>query len=154
MGLLDELPRPADRRIAVRVTADAARRVRGGHPWVFESSITSVSHDGAPGDLAVVFDPGRRFAGIGLWDPRSPIRVKVLHHGDPAPIDDAFWVSRVGAALARRDELAASPATDAYRCVHGENDGLAGLVLDRYSDTAVLKLYTAGWLAHLRRVVP
>jgi 23S rRNA (cytosine1962-C5)-methyltransferase len=81
------LPRPGDRRIAVRATPDAVRQVRGGSPWLYDGSITSVSHAGAPGDLAVVFDDRRRFVAIGLWDPASPIRLKILHAGPPVTID-------------------------------------------------------------------
>ncbi len=66
---LDRLPVPGERRIAVRITPDALRQLRGGHPWVYDGSITDVSHEGAAGDLAVVFDRRRRFAGIGFTRP-------------------------------------------------------------------------------------
>ncbi|HUC33429.1 MAG TPA: class I SAM-dependent rRNA methyltransferase, partial [Ilumatobacteraceae bacterium] len=89
---------PAD-RIALRVTPDALRQIRGGHPWVYDSSVTSASRDGRCGDLAVVFDDRRRFAAIGLWDPTSPIRLRVLHHGRPLAVDRAFWAARLRAAL-------------------------------------------------------
>jgi 23S rRNA (cytosine1962-C5)-methyltransferase len=141
------------RRLAVRVTKDALRQVRAGHPWVFADSITSVSDDGAPGDLAVVFDDQRRFAAIGLWDPGSPIRIKILHTGAPRPIDVAFWRERLAAALAVRAPLAARSDTTGYRCVHGENDGLPALVLDRYASTYVVKLYSPVWVPHLDAVV-
>jgi 23S rRNA (cytosine1962-C5)-methyltransferase len=141
------------RRLATRVTPDALRRVRAGHPWIFDRSITRLAAGGAPGDLAVVFDERRRFVAIGLYDPESPIRIKVLHRGAPTLIDGAFWRRRLAGSLARRDALARSGHTDAYRVVHGENDGLPGLVLDRYGDVAVLKLYTAAWFAHLDEVV-
>ncbi len=150
---IDRLAGPADRRLAVRITPDALRQVRGGSPWVFDGSVSSVSHEGAPGDLAVVFDDRRRFAAIGLWDPTSPIRLRVLHHGAPTPIDDAFWEARIDAAVERRAVLAADPSTTAYRCVHGENDGLPALVVDRYAETLVVKIYSAAWLPHLRAVV-
>ena len=138
----------------MRLTPDALRRVRAGHPWVYDKSIVSVSHEGAPGDLAVVFDDDRRFAGIGLWDPTSPIRVKVLHHGKPTTVDRAFWQQRLTDALARRAPLKARGDTSGYRCVNGENDLLPGLVLDRYDRTLVLKLYTAAWVPHLADIVP
>jgi 23S rRNA (cytosine1962-C5)-methyltransferase len=150
---LDGLPRPSDKRLAVRTTKDALRQIRGGSPWLYDGSITSESHDGAPGDLAVVFDHDRKFAAIGLYDPDSPIRVKVLHSGSPRPIDDEFWRERLATAAERRSALADEPGTDAYRLVHGENDGLPGLVVDRYADTLVVKLYTAAWFAHLRPVL-
>lgn len=147
---LSRLPGPPDHRLAVRVTRDALRQVRGGSPWLYDGSITSVTPDGVAGDLAVVFDDRRKFAAIGLWDPTSPIRVKVLHTGAPRPIDDAFWRGRLDAAADRRAGLIADPTTDAYRLVHGENDGLPGLVIDQYAGTAVVKLYTPAWFPHLR----
>lgn len=142
------------RRIAVRVTPDALRQIRSGHPWVFDRAIRSSSHDGAAGDLAVVFDTDRRFAAIGLYDPTSPIRIRILHRGAPRPIDADFWADRLVAALDRRADLAADGTTTGYRCVHGENDGFPGLVVDRYADTVVVKIYTAAWLPHLDSIVP
>lgn len=150
---LPDVTPPSDRRVAVRVTNDALRQVRGGHPWLFDGAITSVSHEAAAGDLAVVFDDKRRFAAIGLHDPDSPIRVRVLHAGSPRPIDDEFWIDRVGAAIDRRASLVDDPTTTGYRVVHGENDGLPGLVVDRYDETAVVKIYTAAWLPHLDAVL-
>ena len=140
----------ADRpRLAVRVTPDALRQLRGGHPWLYADAITSIGDGGRSGDLAVVFDERRRFAAIGLYDPDSPIRVKVLHHGRPVAIDRAWWRGRIAAARDRRAALATSTDTTGWRVVHGENDGLPGLVVDRYGGTAVVKLYSAALLPHL-----
>lgn len=151
---LDALPRPGSRRLAVRVTSDATRHVAAGHPWVYDDSITSVSHEGAPGDLAVIFDRNRQFLAIGLWDPHSPIRIKVLHHGRPATIDEAWWAARVDTAIARRASIVDRGDTTAYRVIHGENDGFPGLVLDRYDRTLVLKLYSESWIPHLATLAP
>jgi 23S rRNA (cytosine1962-C5)-methyltransferase len=120
---------------------------------LYDGSITSVRHDGAAGDLAVVFDDRRSFAAIGLWDPTSPIRVKLLHAGSPTAIDGAWWRERLSTCLERRRALIDDPDTTGYRCVHGENDGLPGLVVDRYSDTLVIKLYTPAWFPHLSVVI-
>ena len=136
----------------MRLTADALRQVRGGHPWVFDRAVTSVGHEGAPGDLAVVFDERRRFAAIGLYDPASPIRVRVLHHGDPVSIDADWWYGQVAASMDRRATLAASDRTTGYRVVHGENDGFPGLVVDRYGATFVVKAYSEAWLPHVGAV--
>ncbi len=136
-------------RLAVRVTRDAERQIRSGHPWLFDGSITSISPGGQPGDLAVVFDAKRRFLAIGLFDPESPIRVRILHHGSPAPIDSWWLTERVAAADERRRSIIDDPTTTGYRVIHGENDGLGGLVLDRYDQTLVLKLYSSAWFVHL-----
>lgn len=147
------LETPPSKRLAVRVTKDVIRQIHGGHPWVFDSSIASVKPDGAPGDLAVIFDHKRDFVAIGLYDPDSPIRVKIIHHGKPTPIDESFWAGRLQAALDLRAPFAASGQTTAYRCVHGENDAMPGFVLDRYNDTYVLKLYSASWFPHLNTII-
>jgi 23S rRNA (cytosine1962-C5)-methyltransferase len=147
------LPAPAERRLAVRATGDAIRQLRAGSPWLYDGSIISVSAEGAPGDLAVVFDDSRRFVAIGLFDPDSPIRVKVLHTGAPTTIDAEWFRHRLGDAADRRSSLADDGTTTAYRLVHGENDGLPGLVVDRYEDTLVVKIYSAAWFPHLATVV-
>jgi 23S rRNA (cytosine1962-C5)-methyltransferase len=148
-----DLPAPGDRRLAVRATADAIRQLRAGDPWLYDGSITSVSHEAPAGDLAVIFDDDRKFVAVGLWDPGSPIRVKVLQAGKPATIDAGWWKSAVAAAFDRRASLAVDSSTTAYRCVHGENDGLPGLIVDRYEGTFVVKLYTPALLPHLRAVI-
>ena len=147
------LPLPSDRRVAVRVTDDARRQIRGGHPWVFDSSITSATDEARSGDLAVVFDTERRFQGIGLYDASSPIRVKMLHHGKPVQITPEWWLKRFTEALERRASLFASAHTTGFRCVHGENDGLPGLVVDRYQAALVIKLYSPAWVPHLRTII-
>ncbi len=144
----------ASRRLAVRVSKDALRQVRGGHPWIYADSITSIKQPGQTGDLAVVFDDDNRFAAIGLYDADSPIAIRVLHTGKPATIDAVWFARRLDQALERRRFLLDDPGTDGYRCVHGENDGLPGLVVDRYAATLVVKLDTAAWLPYLPAIVP
>ena len=129
------------------------KHIRRGHPWLFDASITSHSHEGASGDLAVIFDDKRKFAAIGLWDPESPMRVRILHHGSPIAIDDEFWTARLSAATAIRRPLLDDDGVTGLRLVHGENDGLPGLVIDRYADVIVVKLYSAAWFSHLRSVL-
>ncbi|MCU1345043.1 MAG: rRNA (guanine-N2)-methyltransferase, partial [Acidimicrobiia bacterium] len=152
------LPLLSNRRLAVRVTPDAARQTRGGHPWIYANSITSVSDGGVAGDLAVLFDRHRRFLAIGLYDPDSPIRIRVLHHGSPITIDADFWNDRIAVAAAIREPLLHDDTdgyrTDGYRCINGENDGFPGLVLDRYASTMVMKIYSAAWLPHLATLLP
>lgn len=150
---LAHVPAPNERRLAVHLHPAAERAVRHGHPWVFDQSIRQVSFVGEAGDLAVIFDRKRRFLAIGLYDPASPLRVRVLQAGQSAPIDGDWFARRVAAAIAHRAPLA-SAQTTGYRLIHGENDGLPGLVVDRYAQTLVLKLYAAGWVRHLRVVIP
>lgn len=143
------------------MTPDALRRIRAGHPWVYDGSIESVNHrDGAPGDLGIVFDRHRKFAAIGLWDPRSPIRLRMIHVGDPTTIDASWFAERIAASVARRQPLldrhratAGAAHGPGYRAVNGENDGLPALVVDCYADVAVIKLYSEIWYPHLPSIV-
>lgn len=147
---------PAVRNIALRVTPEAERAIRGGHPWLFENSIREQSLAGQAGDLAVVFDRKGRFLAVGLLDPESTVRVRILQRGKSAPIDASWFEERIRAAAAIRAPLDAQAAgweMTGYRLVHGENDGLPGLVVDRYDRTLVLKAYTAAWLPHLSDVL-
>ena len=147
--ILAALPKTTERRIALSVTRAAERHLRSGHPWLFADSITKASHEGAPGDLAVVFDQKRRFVAVGLYDPTSPIRLRVLQQGTPATIDRAWFAQKLTSAAQLRQPLTANQQTTGYRLVYGENDGLPGLVIDRYAGTLVVKLYTTAWLPHL-----
>jgi 23S rRNA (cytosine1962-C5)-methyltransferase len=141
------LPSPAERRIAVRITPQAERAMRQRHPWLYAEAITKQSHEGQPGDLAVIFDSQRKFLAIGLYDPTSQIRVRVLQHRKPAQIDQDWFKTKIEEAAQIRASLPTN--TNGYRLVHGENDGLPGLVIDRYDESFVLKLYTPGWIPYL-----
>jgi 23S rRNA (cytosine1962-C5)-methyltransferase len=156
LAALSHIRGPAAQRIAMRVTPEAERALRRGHPWLFDRGIRHQSHDGGAGDLAVVFDRKRRFVAVGLYDPRSSIRVRILQHGRPAAIDREWFRAKLAAAAQLRAPLLEGPpeaTTTGYRLVHGENDGLPGLVIDRYEETAVLKLYTPAWIPHLKDVL-
>jgi 23S rRNA (cytosine1962-C5)-methyltransferase len=144
-------PTPNHPRLRLRITAAAETVLRGGHPWLYSDSVREQNREGRAGELAVVFDRQDRFLAIGLYDPDSPIRLRVLHVGKPVNIDGAWWRERLCAALARREGLF-DTRTDGYRCIHGESDGWPGLVLDRYGEVFVLKLYSAVWLPRLDEV--
>lgn len=149
---LSNIPAPTEQRIALHIAPEAERALRAGHPWLFNNSITKESRQGQPGDLAVVFDRKRRFLAIGLYDPTSPIRLRVLHQGSPTTIDAAWFRAKVAETVQRRASLVTEQTTG-YRLLHGENDGLPGLVADRYADTLVVKLYTVAWLPYLVHVL-
>ena len=138
-------------RLKLTITAAAESAVRGGHPWVYSDSVHTQSREAKAGELAVIYDRKNKFLAVGLFDPESPIRVRVLHAGKPATLDDAWWRERLRSTLARREGIA-DAQTNGLRLINGESDGWPGLVLDRYDTTWVLKIYTAAWLPWLERV--
>lgn len=140
-------------RLRLHLTAPAENAVRGGHPWVYADRIAGQNREGTLGELAILYDRKDRFLAFGLFDPGSPLRVRVLHAGAPATVNDGWWKGHLAQALDRRRGLF-DAATNGWRAIHGENDGWPGLVLDRYADVAVLKLYTAAWLPRLPELLP
>ncbi len=138
-------------RLRLRVTAVAEKLIRGGHPWAFADSVNEQNRAGETGELAVIYDRRDRFLAIGLYDADSPLRVRVLHAGKPQTLDVAWWRMRFQTALDRRAGLFDAQTTG-YRWINGESDGWPGLVLDRYADALVLKIYTAAWLPRLNEV--
>jgi 23S rRNA (cytosine1962-C5)-methyltransferase len=148
-----DLKTAASTRLRLRVTATAESILRSGHPWLFADSIRAQNREGRLGELAAIYDRRDRFLAIGLFDPDSPLRVRVLHAGKPDTIDLAWWQKRLRSARQRREGLF-DDQTTGHRWINGESDGWPGLVLDRYDTTLVLKLYTAAWLPRLGELIP
>lgn len=150
---LNSLPTSSEKRIAIRVKPAAERAIKSGHPWIYEDAIQEQSHDGKSGDLAIIYDKKKnRFLAVGLYDPNSPIRIKILQSGDPATINQAWFESKLEDAQAIRAPLVDSRTTG-YRLVYGESDHFPGLILDRYAETLVMKIYTPAWIPHLRALI-
>ncbi len=134
----------------LRLQKDLARHLRAGHPWVFRKAIEKAPKGLVAGAIVDVTDDGR-FVARGYFDPHSAIQVRVLTRERAEEIDDAFWRRRVARAVQLRRELVRG--TTGYRLVHGESDGLPGVVADRYDRFAVLKLYSAGLTPHRPAIV-
>jgi 23S rRNA (cytosine1962-C5)-methyltransferase len=138
-------------QLRLRLTNTAESIVRSGHPWLFADSIREQNRVGLTGELAVIYDRNDKFLAVGLFDAESPIRVRILHAGKPQTIDFIWWKAHLEKTLARREKLFHATTTG-YRLIHGESDGWPGLVLDKYNNTLVLKLYTAAWLPRLDEI--
>jgi 23S rRNA (cytosine1962-C5)-methyltransferase len=139
-------------RLRLRLSPAAETAVRRGHPWVYAERLRERNREGLSGELAVVYDRNDRFLALGLYDPDSPIRLRVLHAGKPVTVDDAWWRARLAAAIARRTGVH-DERTNGLRWVNGESDGWPALVVDQYADTLVLKLYSAVWLPRITDLV-
>ncbi|MEZ4334533.1 MAG: class I SAM-dependent rRNA methyltransferase [Myxococcota bacterium] len=134
-------PGPASSLPVVTVRARDARRLAAGHPWVFDGAVESAPSGIADGDLVGVEGPGHRLLGVGPYNGKSRIRVRLLARG-PVAIDADFFERRIRAALAvRRRHL---PEATSYRVVNSESDGLSGLVVDRYEDVLVVQIAALG----------
>lgn len=121
---------------------------------MFEGSIVKQSKPGQAGDLAIVFDQKKdKLLAVGLYDPTSPIRIKLISFGKPATLNKEWFLEKIRAAHALRQPLLETD-TNSYRLVFGENDGLPGLIADAYAHVLVVKLYSPIWLPYWEVVYP
>ena len=97
-----------------------------------------------PGSVVDVCDVGGDFVGRGYYNVASSIPVRVLTRDEEVAIDAGFIRDRIAAAVALRKTWIDGRATNAYRVVHGESDGLPGLIVDRYADFLVVQFHTLG----------
>lgn len=141
------------RTLAVKLHPKAEKLIKKGHPWVFSDSIEKINKEGNAGDVAILFDQRQnKVFGIGLYDPDSPIRIKMIHHDGSAKIDEDFFERKISTALELRKTLLKN--TNAFRLLYGENDGFPGLVVDVYDKVGVLKLYSPVWFPYLGMIIP
>ena len=147
------LPNIQTQRLAVKLKLKAEKLVKQGHPWVFEDSISKLNKQGNAGDIAVLFDQRKdKVFAIGLYDPDSPIRIKVVS-ASPVTLGIDFFKEKIALAFSKRNELLKTD-TDSYRFIFGENDGFPGFIADVYKDVLVVKLYTAIWFPYLKMILP
>jgi 23S rRNA (cytosine1962-C5)-methyltransferase len=114
------------------------------HPWVFAGAIQEVRGNPQDGDLIDLVTPEKEFLGRGYWNSQSQIRVHVLSWSPDEVINEDWWADRLQQAIWSRATLMDRSYTDAYRMVNAENDGLPGLIVDRYGDYLVLQALTLG----------
>ena len=134
--------------IKIEISKTLQGKIRKGHPWIFKYQILNPISDANEEKLAVVYDHKNQFLAVGLWDPSSDLCFRVLNLGKPVKINESFFRERLQSAKINRQDLE-SQSTTGYRIISGENDGFPGLVLDRYEDTLVIKLYTQSWFPFL-----
>ncbi len=129
------------------------RSLERRHPWVMSGAIASVRGEPAAGELVRVVSAGGVVLGSGDWSPASMIRVRLLAAGKE-PLEADWLQRRVEAAIARRAASALLRGTDALRLVNSEGDELAGLVVDRYADTLVVKFSSVGMQRRREEIAP
>ena len=124
----------------IRLRDGKERSLQRRHPWVFEGSIASGRADA--GETVRVESHAGEFLAWGAYSPASAIRVRAWSFDAAERIDAALFERRIQQAVALRARLPI--ASDAMRLVHGEADGLPGLIVDRYGDTLCAQFGAAG----------
>ena len=118
-----------------------ADRIAAGHPWIYAGSILRMTHAAADGAVVQVKDHRQRFLGVGLYNSKSKIAVRVLAP-ERVAVDEEFFEGRIRAALAVRQKHL--PGASSFRVVNAESDFLSGLIVDKYEDVLVLQTTALG----------
>jgi len=118
------------------------------HPWVFASALNlsdEILHSAqdASGTTVDLLAPNGSFLARASYSPHSQIRARVWTFNDE-PVDKEFFRKRIRAAISLRSKLQVEGRSDAFRLIHGESDGMPGIVVDRYKNLLVLQSSTAG----------
>ncbi len=114
------------------------------HPWVFSGAVEKV--DGAPagGESVLVKSAEGQPLAVAAYSPQSQIRARVWTFDCSVFVDKEFFGAKIKQAVALRASLPAFHHSNALRLVHGESDGLPGVVVDRYADVLVAQFLSAG----------
>lgn len=129
---------------SITIKPGRVQPVWAGHPWVYAQAVQQRDGTFTPGCEVDVLDAKGKLLGRGLWSPDSAIAVRLFTRRDRA-IDRAFFRERLEAALQRRRQWGLpSGETSAFRWVHGEGDGLPGLILDVFGSSVSTQFGTVG----------
>ena len=113
------------------------------HPWVFSGAVAKLDGDAQAGDTVEVRSSDGELLALAAYSPHSQIRARAWTW-DEADVDASFFTRRVEDAARARATLGIDRASDGLRIVHAEADGLPGVIADRYGDTVVVQLLSAG----------
>jgi 23S rRNA (cytosine1962-C5)-methyltransferase len=132
-----------DELLKLRLARDLTRTIKRGHPWVFADALRQRPKAPA-GTPAILLDnkKGRPIA-VGFYDANSPLAFRVCSSDDRLVLSEEWADRQLTRALMLR-KLIISKDTTGFRLIHGEGDGLPGLICDIYGDTGVIQLDGAG----------
>lgn len=130
-------------RPSIHLQSGGDRRFKAGHPWVFSNEIRMdrQTRELPAGSVVTLVRVDGKPLATGFFNPGTLIAFRLLDSDPHAAIDRTFWTNRLLRALAWRGRLFDRPH---YRLVHAEGDGLPGLIVDRFGETAVVQFNTAG----------
>ncbi|MDO5473251.1 MAG: class I SAM-dependent rRNA methyltransferase [Akkermansia sp.] len=124
------------------------------NPAVFPRMLGAVSPDAEPGCLINVYDKNGELFGGGFWNPRSRTPLRMLCHGSELLTEARLEEALRRAVTWRREDCKLDATTTAYRIIHGDSDGLGGLIADRYADVLSLEVTTLGVWQRLNTWLP
>lgn len=133
------------------IRKDKTKSILRKHPWVFSGAIQSDTETFTDGELVSLSTPNGDFLAIGHFQ-HGTIAVRILAH-DKVRIDKAFYFKKLENALNLREQLGLFTETNSIcRLIHGEGDGLPGLIIDHYNGVMIIQCHSAGMYLALEEI--
>lgn len=124
-----------------QLTKHALAIVERGHPWIFRDQLSSAASALADGQWVALYDPFNRVVGHGIYGSEGAVAIRILSRGPERPTAASLGAV-VDVAVGRRAPL--REHTEGIRWLHGENDGIPGVVVDGFGDVLVVQAYAPG----------
>ena len=135
---------------SIQLKAGKEKAVLNRHPWIFSGALKKVDRGILPGDVVVIKDHFGKMLALGHWCNDTGLVCRIFTFDIDVAVDDAFWLMRFRDARILRETCGfPSNQTNGFRLVHGEGDGLSGLVVDIYHDSASIQLSNPGLAEHI-----
>ena len=140
-------------RIKIVLKSGKEQSVRRYHPWIFSGAIKKIYGNPVEGDLVDVYDNKDGFLAVGHYQPGS-IAVRILSFEQVEP-DIDFFREKIRKAIDYRKSIGiiSDPEINVYRLIHGEGDGLPGLIVDYYNGVAVMQIHSVGFYRIRKEIV-
>jgi 23S rRNA (cytosine1962-C5)-methyltransferase len=140
-------------RVKIVLKSGKEQSIRRFHPWVFSGAIKKMYGNPVEGDVVDVYDNKDSFLAVGHYAPSS-IAVRVLSFEQVTP-DISFFREKIRRAIDYRKStgIIGNPTVNVYRMIHGEGDGLPGLIIDYYNGVAVIQMHSVGFYRIRKEIV-
>ena len=127
------------------------KSIQRRHPWIFSGAGYGVSREINDGEMVDVVDSKNNHLGTGYFSDKGSIVVRILTFADET-FSNNFWAAKLQAAWFLRMQLLNFEVTNAFRVIHGEGDGISGLIIDYYDKNWVIQAHSTGVFLQMEQI--
>ena len=138
-------------RAKVILKSGKEKSIQRRHPWVFSGAVYGVTQELNDGEMVDVVDSKNNHLGTGYFSDKGSIVVRILTFGEET-FSDTFWKDKLQSAWFLRTQLLDFDVTNAFRVVHGEGDGVSGLIIDFYNKNWVIQAHSTGVYLQMKEI--
>jgi 23S rRNA (cytosine1962-C5)-methyltransferase len=127
------------------------KSIQRRHPWIFSGAVYGVSREINDGEMVDVVDSKNNHLGTGYFSDKGSIVVRILTFGDET-FSENFWATKLQSAWYLRTQILDFEVTNAFRVIHGEGDGISGLIIDYYDKNWVIQAHSTGVFLQMDKI--